>query len=73
MIIHEEILECGALLGRKSTNILLAQSFFDKYSLKKLTFSTLYGKKNQSTLEVDTFKVMFLLSYLASLNKTPRT
>ena len=30
-------------------------------------------KKNHSTLEADTFKVMLPLSYLASLNNKPRT
>ena len=40
-------------------------------------FSPFYGKKvtlkNHSTLEVDTFKVMLLLSYLASLVNKPLT
>ena len=39
---------------------------------KKSTFLP-YVKKNHSTLEVDTFKVMLLLSYLASLDNKPRT
>ena len=47
-----------------------------------LIFSTLYGKKStslpyrvkkhNSTLEMDTFKIMLLLSYLASLDNKPR-
>ena len=31
------------------------------------------AKKHHSTLEMDTFKVMLILSYLASLDNKPRT
>ena len=37
------------------------------------TFLPYHVKKSHSTLEVDTFKVMLLLSYLASLDNKPRT
>ena len=36
-----------------------------------MKFSTLYGKN--STLEMDTFKVVLLLPYIASLDNKPRT
>ena len=38
---------------------------------KKSTFLPYHVKKNHSTLEVDTFKVMLLLSYLAHDFKSP--
>ena len=48
-----------------------------KTFLKKNTFlhSILpyHVKKHYSTLEMDTFKIMLLLSYLASLDNKPRT
>ena len=46
---------------------------FSTFYEKKSTFLPYHVKKNHSTLEVDTFKVMLLLSYLASLNNKPRT
>ena len=39
----------------------------------KSTFLPYHVKKNHSTLEMDTFKIMLLLSYLASLDNKPRT
>ena len=39
----------------------------------KSTFLPYHVKKHHSTLEMDTFKIMLLLSYLASLDNTPRT
>ena len=36
---------------------------------KKSTSLSYHVKKHRSTLEIDTFKVMLLLSYLASLDK----
>ena len=39
----------------------------------KVDFSPYHVKKHHSTLEMDTFKVMLLLSYLASLDNKPRT
>ena len=39
---------------------------------KTIIFSTLYGKKHHSTLEMDTFKGMLLLSYITSLDDEPR-
>ena len=44
-----------------------------KKSRLKLNFLPYHVKKNRSTLEVDTFKVMLLLSYLASHDNKPRT
>ena len=40
---------------------------------KKSTFLPYHVKKHHSTLEMDTFKIMLLLSYLASLDNKPRT
>ena len=40
---------------------------------QKSTFLPYRVKKHHSTLEMDTFKVMLLLSYLASLDNKPRT
>ena len=40
---------------------------------KKWTFLPYHVKKHHSTLEIDTLKIMLLLSYLASLDKKPRT
>ena len=40
---------------------------------KKSTFLPYRVKKHHSTLEIDTFKGMLLLSYLTSLNNKPRT
>ena len=42
-----------------------------KKSRLKLTFLPYHVKKNHSTLELDTFKVMLLLSYLAHDFKSP--
>ena len=42
-------------------------------SRQKSNFLTYRVKKHHSTLEMDTFKVMLLLSYLASLDNKPRT
>ena len=39
----------------------------------KSTFLPYRVKKHHSTLEMDTFKAMLLLSYLASLDNKPRT
>ena len=39
----------------------------------KSTFRPYRVKKHHSTLEMDTFKIMLLLSYLASLDNKPRT
>ena len=39
----------------------------------KVDFSPISCKKHNSTLEMDTFKIMLLLSYLASLDNKPRT
>ena len=47
--------------------------FFLHSMEKKSTFLPYHVKKNHSTLEVDTFKVILLLSYLASLDNKPRT
>ena len=38
----------------------------------KSTFLPYHVKKHHSTLEMDTFKIMLLLSYLASLDNKPR-
>ena len=40
---------------------------------KKSTFLPYHVKKHHSTLEMDTFKVMLLLSYLAYLENKPST
>ena len=40
---------------------------------KKSAFLPDRVKKHHSTLEIDTFKVMLLLSYLASLDNKPLT
>ena len=39
----------------------------------KSTFLPYHVKKNHSALEVDTFKVLLLLSYLASLDNKPHS
>ena len=39
----------------------------------KVDFSSILCKKHHSTLEMDTFKGMLLLSYLAPLDNKPRT
>ena len=39
----------------------------------KVDFSPISRKKHHSPLEMDTFKIMLLLSYLASLDNKPRT
>ena len=44
-----------------------------KTSRLKSTFLPYHVKKHHSTLEMDTFKGMLLLSYLASLDNKPRT
>ena len=44
-----------------------------KKSRLKSTFRPYHVKKHHSTLEMDTFKIMLLLSYLASLDNKPRT
>ena len=44
-----------------------------KKSQLKSTFLPYHVKKHHSTLEMDTFKIMLLLSYLASLDNKPRT
>ena len=44
-----------------------------KKSRLKSTFLPYHVKKQHSTLEMDTFKIMLLLSYLASLDNKPRT
>ena len=44
-----------------------------KKSRLKSTFLPYHVKKHHSTLEMDTFKIMLLLSYLASLDNKPRT
>ena len=44
-----------------------------KKSRLKSTFLPYRKKKHNSTLEMDTFKGMLLLSYLASLDNKPRT
>ena len=49
------------------------QSTFLHSMEKKSAFLPYHVKMNHSTLEVDTFKVMLLLSYLASLDNKPRT
>ena len=46
---------------------------FSKFYGKKSTFLPYHVKKNHSTLEVDTFKVILLLSYLASVDYKRRT
>ena len=45
---------------------------FSTKSRQKSTFLPYRVKKHHSTLEMDTFKVMLLLSYLASLDNKPR-
>ena len=40
---------------------------------KKSTFLSYCVKNHHSTLEMDTFKIMLLLGYLASLDNKPRT
>ena len=40
---------------------------------KKVDFSPILFKKEPFYLELDTFKVILLLSYLASLDNKPRT
>ena len=56
---------------------MIFKSFFTLYGKKvdksRRLFLPCHVKKNHSTLEVDTFKVMLLLSYLASLDNKPRT
>ena len=42
-------------------------TFYGKKSRLKSTFLPYHVKKHHSTLEMDTFKIMLLLSYLASL------
>ena len=44
-----------------------------KKSRQKSTFLPYRVKKHHSTLEMDTLKIMLLLSYLASLDNKPRT
>ena len=44
-----------------------------KKSQLKSTFLPYHAKKHHSTLEMDTFKGILLLSYLASLYNQPRT
>ena len=44
-----------------------------KKSRLKSTFLPYRVKKHNSTLEMDTFEIMLLLSYLASLDNKPRT
>ena len=39
----------------------------------KSTFLPYHAKEHHSTLEMDTFEIMLLLSYLASLDNKPRT
>ena len=39
----------------------------------KVDFSPISCQKHHSTLKMDTFKVMLLLSYLASLDNKPLT
>ena len=39
----------------------------------KVDFSPISCKKHHSTLEMDTFKIMLLLSYLGSLDYKSRT
>ena len=39
----------------------------------KSTFLPYHVKEHHSTLEMDTFEIMLLLSYLASLDNKPRT
>ena len=54
----------------------LFQIFYTIWKKKstKVDFSPYRGKKHHSTLEMDTFKgMLLLLSYLASLDKKPRT
>ena len=45
----------------------------EKKGRRKSTFLPYHVKKHHSTLEMDTFKIMLLLSYLASLDNKPRT
>ena len=44
-----------------------------KKSRLKSTFLPYHEKKHYSTLEMDTFKILLLLYYLASLDNKPRT
>ena len=46
--------------------------FVEKYGLKS-TFLPYRVKKHHSTLEIDTFEIKLLLSYLAPLDNKPRT
>ena len=48
-------------------------TFYGKKSRLKSTFLPYHVKKHHSTLEMDTFKIMLLLSYLASLDNKPHT
>ena len=47
--------------------------YFSTLWKKKSTFLPYRVKKHHSTLEMDTFNIMLLLSYLASLDNKPRT
>ena len=61
---------------RKVKNIIFENQFFYtlwKTSRLKSTFPPYRVKKHHSKLEMDTFKVMLLLSYIASLDNKPRT
>ena len=53
--------------------ILMTKLFFLHSMEKKSTFLPYHVKKHHSTLEMDTFKIMLLLSYLASLDNKSRT
>ena len=57
-------------------NIITDKNVFHtlwKKSRLKSTYLPYRVKKHHSTLEMDTFKIMLLLSYLASLDNKPRT
>ena len=66
------------IFKEKSSQIFLGEScklfyILWKKSRLKSTFLPYHVKKHHSTLEMDTFKIMLLLSYLASLDNKPRT
>ena len=63
---------CARLIIERS-EIRNKQHDFSTFYGKKVDFSPISCKKHHSKLEMDTFKVLLLFSYIASLDNKPRT